>query len=68
MDVDVAGSLEYFTRHGGCCCSCEVPLNVAARASQSVCGRAIIALAPTRILGGGGTAHRPAVGAAAPQA
>jgi hypothetical protein len=36
MDVDVAGSLEYFTRHGGCCCSCEVPLNVAALASQSV--------------------------------
>jgi hypothetical protein len=36
MDVDVAGSLEYFTRHGGCCCSCEVLLNVAALASESV--------------------------------
>jgi hypothetical protein len=36
MDVGVAGSLEYFTRHGGCCCSCEVLLNVAALASESV--------------------------------
>jgi hypothetical protein len=36
MDVGVAGSLEYFTRHGGCCCSCEVLLNVAALASSVI--------------------------------
>jgi hypothetical protein len=26
--VDVEGSLAYFSEHGGCCCDCEILINV----------------------------------------
>jgi hypothetical protein len=26
--IDVEGSLEYFDEHGGCCCDCEILMNV----------------------------------------